>query len=241
VRQHEDVTRQSTTIALIGAVILGIAIERNVISTQSILLLAVVVPSIILHEISHGVVALWFGDDTAKRAGRLTLNPIPHIDVFGTLILPAVLTLAGAGAFGYAKPVPVNVGRLRHPRNESLLVSLAGPATNILLVLVSVVWLRYVLSPAALFNLGNGPLVNRIVFYLGYVNVILAAFNLLPLPPLDGSAVVERLLPRAWWPGWLKLRQYAMPGLLLILLLLPGQLDRVFTPALNLWRRLLGI
>jgi Zn-dependent protease len=236
------VTRQTTTVAVIGAVILAIAIERGVISQQSLLLLAVVVPSIILHEISHGVVALWFGDDTAKRAGRLTLNPIPHIDPFGTLILPAVLTLAGAGAFGYAKPVPVNVGRLRHPRNEGLLVSLAGPATNILLALASVVWLRYV-RPHALFDIGlfgdHAPLIDRIIFDLGYINVILATFNLLPLPPLDGSAIVERLLPRAWWPGWLKLRQFAMPVLLIVVLLLPGELNRVFTPALHLWDRLL--
>jgi Zn-dependent protease len=236
------VTRQTTTIAVIGAVILAIAIERGVISQQSLLLLAVVVPSIILHEISHGVVALWFGDDTAKRAGRLTLNPIPHIDPFGTLILPAVLTLAGAGAFGYAKPVPVNVGRLRHPRNEGLLVSLAGPVTNILLALASVVWLRYV-RPQALLDIGlfgdRAPLVDRIIFDLGYINVILATFNLLPLPPLDGSAIVERLLPRAWWPGWLKLRQFAMPALLIVVLLLPGELNRVFTPALHLWDRLL--
>jgi Zn-dependent protease len=237
------VTRQSTTVAVIGAVILAIAIERGVISQQAILLLAVVVPSIILHEISHGVVALWFGDDTAKRAGRLTLNPIPHIDPFGTLILPAVLTLAGAGAFGYAKPVPVNVGRLRHPRNEGLLVSLAGPATNILLALASIAWLRYIRPPSALLNLAylgdRAPLADRVIFNLGYINVILATFNLIPLPPLDGSAVVERLLPRAWWPGWLKLRQFAMPALLIVLLLLPGQLNRVFTPALHLWNRLL--
>jgi Zn-dependent protease len=235
------VTRQNTTIAVIGAVILAVAIERGVISQQALLLLAVVVPSIILHEISHGVVALWFGDDTAKRAGRLTLNPIPHIDLFGTLILPAILTLAGAGAFGYAKPVPVNVNRLRHPRNESLLVSLAGPTTNILLALLTVVWLRDIRHPSVFFSLSELPLGDRLIFYLGYVNVILAAFNLLPLPPLDGSAVVERLLPRSWWPGWLKLRQYAMPALLLILLLLPGQLDRIFNPALRLWSHLIGL
>jgi Zn-dependent protease len=235
------VTRQNTTIAVIGAVILAVAIQRGVISQQALLLLAVVVPSIILHEISHGVVALWFGDDTAKRAGRLTLNPIPHIDLFGTLILPAILTLAGAGAFGYAKPVPVNVNRLRHPRNESLLVSLAGPTTNILLALLTVVWLRDIRHPSVFFSLSELPLGDRLIFYLGYVNVILAAFNLLPLPPLDGSAVVERLLPRSWWPGWLKLRQYAMPALLLILLLLPGQLDRIFNPALRLWSHLIGL
>src|ERR1019366_932750 len=177
-------TRQTTTVAVIGAVILAIAIERGVISTESMILLAVVGPSIILHEISLGGVALWFGDDTAKRAGRLTLTPIPHIDPFVTLILPAVLTLAGAGAFGYAKPVPVNVGRLRHPRNEGLLVSLAGPATNIGLALASVAWLRFVRPPSALFNLGllgdRAPLADRVIFYLGYVNVILATFNLLP-------------------------------------------------------------
>src|SRR5579862_2940497 len=206
------------------------------ISQSTFIYFFALVPSIILHEISHGVVALWFGDDTAKRAGRLTLNPIPHIDPFGTLILPAVLTLAGAGAFGYAKPVPVNVGKLRHPRNESLLVSLAGPTTNILLALASVVWLRYIQPPSALIELaylGNrAPLADRVIFDLGYINVILATFNLLPLPPLDGSAIVERLLPRAWWPGWLRLRQFAMPVLLIVLLLLPGQLNRVFTPAL---------
>jgi Zn-dependent protease len=235
------VTRQNTTIAVIGAVILAVAIQRGVISQQAFLLLTVVVPSIILHEISHGVVALWFGDDTAKRAGRLTLNPIPHIDLFGTLILPAILTLAGAGAFGYAKPVPVNVNRLRHPRNESLLVSLAGPTTNILLALLTVVWLRDIRHPSVFFSLSELPLGDRLIFYLGYVNVILAAFNLLPLPPLDGSAVVERLLPRSWWPGWLKLRQYAMPALLLILLLVPGQLDRIFNPALRLWSHLIGL
>src|ERR1700732_5203445 len=117
------------------------------ISQLTVIYFFALIAAIILHEISHGVVALWFGDDTAKRAGRLTLNPIKHIDPFGTLILPALLSLSGVGAFGYAKPVPVNIGRLRHPRNESLIVSLAGPATNVLLALVSVVWLRYVRSP----------------------------------------------------------------------------------------------
>src|SRR3979490_1576266 len=146
---HGAVNRQSTTLLVIGAVVLVYAVERHIISTTSLLLLAVVVPSIILHEVSHGVVALWFGDDTAKRAGRLPLNPIPHIDPFGTIILPAVLTLSGAGAFGYAKPVPVNVERLRRPRNQGLLVSLAGPVTNLLLVAGSILWLRSRLSPPA--------------------------------------------------------------------------------------------
>jgi Zn-dependent protease len=233
------VNRQTGVLVAIGALILVAAIERHVISTQSLLILAVVIPSIIFHEVSHGVVALWFGDDTARRAGRLTLNPIPHIDPFGTIILPAVLTLSGAGAFGYAKPVPVDVRRLRSPRNQSLLVSLAGPLTNLLLVAASVVYLRFLHSQAALYDIAGASVGYRLVFYLGYVNVILATFNMLPLPPLDGSAIVERLLPRSWWPGWLRLRQYAMPVLLILVLLLPGVLSRVFNPALRLWSRTL--
>src|ERR671914_1114778 len=97
---------------------------------------AVLVPSSILHEVSHGVVALAFGDDTAKRAGRLTLNPLPHVDPFGTVLLPLLLSLTSLGVIGYAKPVPVNPGRLRKPRQHSLYVSLAGPAVNVVLALV---------------------------------------------------------------------------------------------------------
>ena len=96
-----------------------------------------IVPSIILHEISHGWVANFFGDDTAKRAGRLSLNPMVHIDPIGTLIVPALLALGGFGVFGWAKPVPVNTGRLRSPRNQGVLVALAGPFTNAVLALAS--------------------------------------------------------------------------------------------------------
>ena len=94
---------------------------------QAIIIFCVIVPSIILHEVSHGWVANAFGDDTAKRAGRLSLNPVVHVDPVGTLIVPALLSLARVGFFGWAKPVPVNVGRLRSPRNQGVLVSLAGP------------------------------------------------------------------------------------------------------------------
>src|SRR5437773_12100434 len=95
------------------------------------------VVAIILHEIAHGVVALWFGDDTARRAGRLTLNPVPHIDPFGSIILPAMGALAHIPVIGWAKPVPVNPNRLRNQRRDTLLVSLAGPATNLSLMLVA--------------------------------------------------------------------------------------------------------
>ena len=193
-------------------------------------LLVALVPSVILHEVSHGVVALWFGDDTAKRAGRLTLNPIPHIDPFGTVLLPLLMSLTSIGAIGYAKPVPVNVRKLRSPRQHSLYVALAGPAVNIVLCLVAAAVLR-----------GFAPEgdVRRYVFLAGFVNVILAAFNLIPLPPLDGSAMIERFLPARAWPQWLKLRQYSFGILLLIIFVLPNGLSFVFEPALDLWASLL--
>jgi Zn-dependent protease len=227
------------TVAVVGLLFaLGVvAVARGAISRTSVVLIAAVVPAIILHEVSHGVVALAFGDDTAKRAGRLTLNPIKHIDPFGTIILPVLLSLSGLGVFGYAKPVPVNVARLRHPRNDGLLVSLAGPVTNVLLCLITVVWVRITRPSFLAFD--AGPYLARFMFAFGYVNVLLAALNLLPIPPLDGSALVERALPRSWWPNWLKLRQYAMPVLIVLVLLRPGALSRVFDPAIHLWIRIL--
>ena len=188
-------------------------------------------PSIILHEVSHGVAAYAFGDDTAKRAGRLTLNPIAHIDAFGTVILPLVLILTTGRAFGYAKPVPVNPRQLRNPRDQTVLVSLAGPGVNILLALVAAAAFRRVAQ--------SGGDVREVVLNLGFANVLLAAFNLIPIPPLDGSAVIERFLPRSWWPRYLQLRQYSMGILLILVLILPGVLSRVFNWAIDLWARLL--
>ena len=206
-------------------------------------LVAVAVPSVMLHEVSHGVVALWFGDDTAKRAGRLTLNPIAHIDPFGTILLPLLLALAGPGAFGYAKPVPVNVRKLRNPRQHSLYVSLAGPATNLALAAFGVTALRAWYPSSARFIVafqqydlrdvtGHIPLVPRLLFWFALVNVILAVFNLLPIPPLDGSALVERVLPTSWWPAWLKFRQWGFL-VLLVVIFYTGILDHVFTPAIQ--------
>jgi Zn-dependent protease len=203
---------------------------------EQLVFFAMLFPSIILHEVSHGWVANAFGDDTAKRAGRLTLNPLAHIDPFGTIILPALLIATTGRAFGYAKPVPVNPRNLHDPRNQSMIVSLAGPGVNIALALGAAFALRQVLvpgQPLRAWSLGD------FLLNLGYANVLLAAFNLIPLPPLDGSAVVERLLPESWWPGYLRIRQYSMGALLIVVLLLPGVLSRVFNWALDLWLRLL--
>ncbi len=213
----------------------------NVDWGQVLLVVGVLVPSVILHEVSHGVVALLYGDDTAKQAGRLTLNPVRHIDPFGTVILPVLLSLGGLGAFGYAKPVPVQPNRLRDPRQHSLYVSLVGPAVNIVLALVAVVVYRSAFEPV---RLGDTLFLDpswlaRVVFTFGFVNVILAVFNLLPIPPLDGSAMIERMLPQRWWPAWLRVRQWSFGILLLLVLALPGALTTVFRPALDLYARLL--
>lgn len=215
-----------------------LALTRGVITGSMLLLVAAVVPAIILHEVSHGVVALALGDDTARQAGRLTLNPIKHIDPFGTIILPALLALSGLGVFGYAKPVPVNTSRLRHPRNGGVLVSLAGPASNFALAGLSLVWLRFVRHPTVLAT-DAGPMIDRIVLLFGFVNVILGVFNLLPIPPLDGSVLIERVLPDRWRPGWHTIRRYALPALILVVLLRPRMLSGVFNPAIRLWERAL--
>lgn len=203
-----------------------------------VVLIAVLIPSVILHEVMHGVAALRFGDDTAKRAGRLTLNPVAHVDLFGTIILPAVLAIAGGGVFGYAKPVPVRPSQMRRPRDHGLLTSLAGPATNIVLAVAAALALRAVLGPQTVVRAPSQLLVEVLVAF-GLVNVVLAAFNLIPVPPLDGSALVERVLPDAWLPRWHQLRRYSMFLVLALVFLVPGALSRVFRVAFDLWTTLL--
>jgi len=179
---------------------------------ETIVYFVALVASIILHEISHGVVALWFGDDTAKRAGRLTLNPIPHIDPFGSIILPALGAIAHVPVIGWAKPVPVNPSRLRS-RRDMLLVSLAGPATNLLIMLIAAVVARALFEPRfSQFGLGLEDLTLPVLVALVFaqVNLFLAVLNLLPIPPLDGSALLERVLPRDWLPHWYRFRPYGI-------------------------------
>jgi Zn-dependent protease len=165
--------------------------------------------AVIFHEVAHGVVALRLGDDTAQRAGRLTLNPLPHIDPIGTVLLPALLLVAGAPVFGYAKPVPVNYAKLRDPRRSMVLVAVAGPLTNLVLAAVSAVVLRQII--AYLESLADGGPAFHVQFATTVLvplatmakisvlmNVVLAVFNLLPIPPLDGGRVLTGILPYAY-------------------------------------------
>ena len=164
--------------------------------------------AVIAHEVAHGVVALRLGDDTAQRAGRLTLNPLPHIDLIGTVVLPVILLLAGAPVFGYAKPVPVNYANLREPRRGMVLVALAGPLTNVVLAVVSAFLFRRVYHYLEGFDGGiEGPslrFATLVVVPIGLMlqhsvvmNVVLGIFNLLPIPPLDGGRVLTGVLPYA--------------------------------------------
>ncbi len=172
-----------------------------------------IVPSIVLHEVSHGYVANFFGDPTAKENHRLTLNPLRHVDPFGTVLLPALLILSPLPAFGYAKPVPVNIGRLRNPRRQSLYVSLAGPIVNILLSGVG-----YLISELAI-HVTNSSWMLQFGVTFGIVNLTLAVFNLLPIPPLDGSAIIERFVPRRHLPSYYRFRMRALPIVMVVIIL----------------------
>jgi Zn-dependent protease len=238
--------RNRQTLWIIAAVLVFVVlvVHHNISKTQ-IIIFCVLVPSIILHEISHGFVANAFGDDTAKRAGRLSLNPVVHVDPVGTLIVPALLSLGSIGFFGWAKPVPVNTGRLRNPRNQGVVVSLAGPAVNAALAAIfGILFVHF--SRAAVLSSGTFSTAAEIVFYASLVNVGLCAFNLIPVPPLDGSVLFERLLPTRYWPTYLKYRQYTMPILLgLVLLnffLYPhGPLTWFFDHLYSWWSGVLGL
>ena len=174
--------------------------------------------AITLHEAAHGFVAHRLGDDTAYRRGRVTFNPLKHIDLFGTILMPAILLLVRSPVlFGYAKPVPVNFYALRHPRRDMVLVALAGPGINIALAMATaflfhlVAYLPSEAVPWVAQNLRNALL----------INVVLAVFNMLPLPPLDGGRVAVGLLPNFLALPLARLEPYGMIILIAALLVLP--------------------
>ena len=214
----------------------------QIIRGFSVWLLPVLI-AITFHEAAHGYIAMRFGDDTALRAGRVTFNPLKHIDRFGTIILPGLLLLSSIMAkmsfpilFGYAKPVPVNFGRLNHPRRDMVWVAIAGPGINLVLAFVSALLfhlLRFLPESAGLWAFEN--LRNSI-----YINVMLAVFNMIPLPPLDGGRVAVGLLPDALAYPLARLEPWGMfiiIGCLFILPLIGGQLGL----DLNIFSWLVGV
>jgi Zn-dependent protease len=187
-----------------------------------------IVPAIVLHEVSHGFIADRLGDSTARDAGRLSLNPVRHVDPFGTLLLPGILiamSIAGIGSgvvFGWAKPVPVSLRKLERPWFDGMLVGLAGPVTNLVLALAGMLALR-AMAPT------SGRLVQFLLLFV-LINVILTVFNLLPIPPLDGSSVVTWLLPGRLRRAYLSLGRFGMLLLLLAIVAFPGLLSRLVDP-----------
>ncbi|MBU9888589.1 MAG: site-2 protease family protein [Candidatus Omnitrophica bacterium] len=190
-------------------------------------IVVILLAAMTVHEVGHGLVANWLGDDTAKREGRLTLNPLRHIDPFWTLLLPAMLYFATGGRFmiGMAKPVPVNFLKLENPRRDMIWVALAGSFVN--LVLAGVL--------AFFYKFAN----NEILLYGVYLNLGLACFNMIPLPPLDGSRVLGGLLPRAWVPWYFGLERFGI--LLIVILYFSGLLIPWVILGVNFFCSLMGI
>ncbi len=229
---------------VVAVALIAILLRTHKISSLNIIYFCVLIPSIILHEISHGVVALAFGDDTAKRAGRLTLNPIKHVDPVGTLLVPAVLSLSGLGAYGWAKPVPVSPSRLRSPRNHIVVVSLVGPITNFALAALMGVLFVATASPfsRAAVVAGYAPptLVGKIFFLAGIANIVLGVFNCIPCPPLDGAAVLERLLPARVLPQYYNLQPFLMFLPFILILLFHNEWSQLIGHVITWWAGLLG-
>jgi Zn-dependent protease len=193
--------------------------------------------AIVFHEVSHGWVANALGDPTARLRGRLSFNPIKHVDPFGTLLLPMVLAVSGAPVFGWAKPVPVIAGRLRNPRWHMVLVALAGPGMNFLLAFVAAI-IFATLVAASPQGLAWAFVAQNLLNFM-VINVFLAIFNLIPLPPFDGGQVVQGLLPRPLAVHYAKLSRFGFPLLILLLLVVPmlfpsaNIVERAVAPPVN--------
>lgn len=187
---------------------------------------ALIVPmvfAIVFHEVAHGLAAKWLGDPTAQERGRLSLNPIRHVDPVGTVVLPGALALMGLPVFGWAKPVPVVPQRMRNPRLGMMLSAAAGPASNFIQALVGAVLLGLLVAAYGSVE-EPGEALRFLVMMLSYVlmiNVFIGLFNLIPVPPFDGSHIVEGLLPRPLAQAYGSIRGYGLLLVLLVIVVLP--------------------
>ena len=190
-----------------------------------LLQLAALLIGLVVHESAHAFVAYLLGDRTAREQGRISLNPLNHIDPFGTVALPLLMLLAGGPVFAFAKPVPVYLGNLRHPKRDEVLVSLAGPASNLLLAVLAALIMRGVGTADATAGMGEvAPGHPAAATYI-WVNLMLCFFNLIPLPPLDGSSILVPFLRGRALEQYYKVQRYSMPILLTVLYLLPMVLN----------------
>lgn len=193
--------------------------------------LVILLFSAIIHEVAHGLMAEKLGDDTAREAGRIALNPIVHIDPFGSILLPAMLLLAGSPIlFGAAKPVPVNFNNLKNPKIGMALVSLAGPVSNFLLAILFVLPIKL-----GLVNSISGPILVQVII----LNLVLGTFNLLPIPPLDGSKILASFLPDEAMTWILSMERYGF--LLVIIFLYVGVLNKILLPVISIFDKIFGL
>ena len=203
--------------------------------------LALIVPlviAVVFHEVSHGYVARLLGDPTAHERKRLSLNPIRHVDPVGTVLLPGGLALAGLPVFGWAKPVPVNARRLRNPRYGMMAVAAAGPASNFIMAAIGAIALGIMLQFYGPLQQPTGAMAFLALNLVNFIaiNIFLALFNLLPIPPFDGSHIVEGLLPRSAASKYAALQKYGILLMVLLLVVIPyvapqyGIVDRIVGP-----------
>lgn len=205
---------------------------------DALLFVAILIPSVVIHEVAHAWLADRFGDPTPRAAGRITANPVPHVDPVGSLLVPTALALAGSTVFGWARPVPISPGHFAHPRRGMALVALAGPASNLGLALLVARLGPFVDVRQAGFEgvdlvstLGIGltsdSTAARILFGALVLNAALAVFNLLPIPPLDGSRLVPLALPERLRPAWDRAAGYGLLVLLALVFVFDGALEAV--------------
>jgi Zn-dependent protease len=187
-----------------------------------------VIFAITVHEAAHGYAAKYFGDMTAHNAGRITLNPLKHIDLFGTILLPALTIMLGGILFGWAKPVPVDFARLRNPKKDMLWVAAAGPASNFVMAVFWALVLKYSVSMPEAFVLPLTLMAKAGVM----INIVLMVLNLLPLPPLDGGRIAVSLLPHHLAQPFAQLERYGF--IILIVLLFTGVLSKILMPLISI-------
>ena len=190
--------------------------EKTIYTAISLVSLVI---AVMIHEISHGLVALYCGDTTARDAGRISLNPLRHIDPIGTIVLPLILVLSNVGfVFGWAKPVPVNISRCRNPRQAYWMTAIAGPLSNLVQALIAVGGYHLILSTTPAESIS--PFVGYALFacaIFAITNIVLMTFNLIPIPPLDGSRVMAVLLPEKLAIPYMRLERF---GFIILIVLL---------------------